>query len=217
MGDMIRVGAIDDDHLLLTLISQSFEKLPGLTLTHTAATVADYLKLNADDDVVMLDLNLRDNTRPRDNVSLLVRRGYKVLVVSVLADKEYVLATLEAGASDYLTKGSKATAPDLLARTIREIADGTHVLGHELAFLMSRDRRTNKPKLSHREEEVIKLYGQGLTLDAVAQQINVQRSTAKRYLERAQMKYQEVGRPFHNRTQLQQRLREDDIDPPPPL
>jgi DNA-binding NarL/FixJ family response regulator len=165
----------------------------------------------------MLDLNLRDGTRPRDNVSRLVKRGYKVLVVSVLADKEYVLTTLEAGAASYLTKSSKSTELELLVRTIREIAEGTHVLGQELAFLMGRDRRPNKPKLSHREEEVLKLYGQGLTLDTVAQRLGIQRSSAKRYLERAKEKYQNVERPFHNRTELQQRLREDNIDSPPPL
>ncbi|HET8681375.1 MAG TPA: sigma factor-like helix-turn-helix DNA-binding protein [Micromonosporaceae bacterium] len=82
---------------------------------------------------------------------------------------------------------------------------------------MGRDRRPSKPKLSTREEEVLKLYGQGLTLDAVATRLSVKRSTAKRYLERAKMKYQDVDRPFHNRTQLQQRLREDDIDPLPPI
>lgn len=217
MGEVIRVGAIDDDHLLLTLIGQFFDTLPGLDLAHTAATVADYLKLDAEDDVVILDLNLRDNTRPRDNVRKLVGRGYKVLVVSVLADKEYVLSTLEAGAASYLTKSSKTTELDLLIRTVREIAEGTHVLGRELAFFMVRDHRSNKPKLSHREEEVLKLYGQGLTLDAVAQQMGVQRSSAKRYLERAKEKYQDVERPFRNRTELQQRLREDEIDPPPPL
>jgi DNA-binding NarL/FixJ family response regulator len=210
---MISVGAIDDDQMLLEATAQWFSGIPDIEIIHTAATVAEYLALDARNDVVLLDLNLRDGTQPKENVARLVRRGDRVLVVSVIPDKEYILTTLEAGAKGYITKTTKNLAT--LAQTIREVAAGTHTATRELAFAMSRDRRINRPDLSEREATMCRLFGAGLTKPAAAAQMNVTFHTAKSYLERAKAKYEAAGRPFTTRTELQQRLREDDIDPGP--
>ncbi|WP_370965015.1 response regulator [Amycolatopsis sp. cg9] len=217
MASVITVGAIDDDQLLLTLAKHWFESLPDIRLTHTAATVAEYLAQNPNDDVVLLDLNLRDGSRPRNNVERLVRHGDNVIVVSVNPDKEFVWATLEAGAIDYLTKNTRENALGTLVASIRAAATGHHTISHELAFIIGRDRRSNRPHLSDREHETVEMYGKGMTIDAVAARLHVQPGTARSYLHRARLKYAEVGRPFRNRTELQQRLREDGIDPLPPV
>lgn len=217
MDTVIKVGAIDDDQLLLSLAGHWFETIPDIELAHTAESVDEYLRLDADDDLVLLDLNLPDKSRPRDNVAKLVRHGYRVVVMSMIADKEYVLSTLHAGASDYLTKGSKSSDLATLLRTIRGVFRGSHIMSQELAFLIARDRRTTRPNLSDREQQVVNLYSKGMKLDAVASQLNITPGAARSYLQRARDKYSAVQRPFRNRTELIQRLREDSVDPPPPL
>jgi DNA-binding NarL/FixJ family response regulator len=203
---MIRVGAIDDERMLLDATVKWFDDVPDIEIAHTAATVREYLALDAEDDVVLLDLLLRDESRPKDNVARLVRRGYKVLMVSVSGNKDQILATLEAGAKGYLTKDKDLLT---LAQTIREVAAGTHVATREDALFMSRDKRANRPALAEQELKTCQLYGEGLTLQAVADEMNVKFHTAKSYLQRAKDKYLAVGRPVRNRTELQQRLRED--------
>jgi DNA-binding NarL/FixJ family response regulator len=133
-----------------------------------------------------------------------------VLVVSVFDDRDLMLSTLRAGAKGYLTKDNDLPA---LARTIREVAADTHVLGQELAFAISRDRTPGRPELSDREQTTVRLYARGLTLKAVAAELNVTFASAKGYLQRAKDKYQASGRPFGTRTELQNRLREDDLGP----
>jgi DNA-binding NarL/FixJ family response regulator len=204
---MIKVGAIDDERMLLEATVTWFESVPDIEIAHTAATVTEYLALGAEDDVVLLDLLLRDESRPKDNVARLVRRGYKVLMVSVSGNKDKVLVTLEAGAKGYLTKDKDLHT---LAQTIREVAAGTHVATREDALFMSWDKRANRPELSDQELKTCELYGEGLTLQVVADEMHVTFHTAKSYLQRAKDKYRDVDRPFQTRTQLQQRLREDD-------
>jgi len=134
----------------------------------------------------------------------------KVLVVSVFGQRELMLATLAGGAKGYLTKDNNLAA---LATTIREIATDTHILSPELAFAISRDRGATRPQLSDQEQLVVDLYAQGLTLAVVAEQLHIRFSTARGYLQRAKDKYQAAGRPFGTRTELQHRLREDDLGP----
>ncbi len=207
---MIRVGAVDDDRMLREATALWISGVPDLTAGTTTSTVGEYLQRAQGEDIVLLDLLLADGSHPADNVTRLVHHGFRVLVVSVLADRDLMIATLRAGAKGYLTKSNDL---DALARTIREVAAGTHVLGHELAFAISRDRSGTRPQLSDRERATVELYACGLTLKAVAAELNVTFASAKGYLQRAKDKYQSLGRPCGTRTDLQNRLREDQLGP----
>jgi two-component system, NarL family, nitrate/nitrite response regulator NarL len=212
VGAVIRVGAVDDDRMLREATARWLRDTADIEVTTAAGTVPEFLAAQRGEDVVLLDLMLADGSHPEDNVAQLVEAGFRVLVVSVLAERRLMVAVLRAGAKGYLTKDNDLAA---LARTIREIADGTHVLSQELAFAMSRDRTPDRPKLSHREQATVDLYARGLSLPAVAAELNVTFASAKGYLQRAKAKYQAVGRPVGSRTELQARLREDRIGPRP--
>jgi DNA-binding NarL/FixJ family response regulator len=210
MGAMIRVGAVDDDLMLREATGLWISGVADLELATTAATVDEYLAGRRGEDVVLLDLLLADGSHPSANVARLVAHGCRVLVVSVLADRDHMLATLRAGATGYLPKSNDLAA---LARTIREVAAGTHVLSPELAFAISRDRGDTQPQLSDRERATVDLYARGLTLRAVAAELGVTFASAKGYLQRAKDKYQVLGRACGTRTELQHRLREDALGP----
>jgi two-component system nitrate/nitrite response regulator NarL len=95
---MITVGAIDDDRMLLEMLKSWMAAVPDIQLIHTAATVDEYIQLGGANQIVLLDLNLKDNSSPAENVVRLTSLGSKVLIVSIIADQKYVIAPLEAGA-----------------------------------------------------------------------------------------------------------------------
>lgn len=208
---MISVGLIDNDPLVLESTGLWLSAgAPDIEVSHTAATVDEYLQLHAVNDVVLLDLELKDGSRFADNVDRLIRRKYKVLVVSVHADLKYQIITLKAGAAGYLTKGPNR---DALAQAIREVAAGTYVLDQGLSFAINRDRSVDRPSLSGQEFAAVKLRAAGMKVRAIAEALNVQERTAASYLERAKAKYRLAGRPFSTVTELQRRLHEDGIGP----
>ena len=183
MGDVITVGAIDDDRMLLEMLKSWMSAVPDIELVHTAATVDEYARLAASDQIVLLDLNLKDDSSPVENVVRLTALGCKVLVVSIIADQKYVIATLEAGAEGYLTKSH---GPDALVASIRQIAGGELTPSQELAFAVTRDSRPARPSLSAQERRLLAYYARGMTLDSAARRIGVSPRTAEDYLKTAQ-------------------------------
>ena len=204
-----RVGVIDDDAMLREGMAAWFSAMPDVQLIASAGSLDELLAEAPALDVILLDLNLRDSSLPSANVRRLVTSGYRVLIVSTIPDAEHVIATISAGASGYVTKNRDLVA---LADAIREVAGGGFALSPELAFVLSRDLRRERPALSPRELEVLGLYASGMTLDAVARRIGIAPGTARTHLARVKQKYAEVGRPAYTKLDLADRHREDRLD-----
>ncbi|MGC4779935.1 response regulator [Micromonospora chalcea] len=209
---MITVAAIDDDRMLLDGLRTWLAPVEDVRLVQVAATVDGYLdRLGCADAprVVLLDLNLRDGSDPADNVARVRAGGGRVLVVSAVPDADGVLATIGAGAAGYLTKSHPL---DVLVEAIREVASGGSAISPELAFVLSRDARADRPRLSPQERAVLTAYASGATLAAAARRAGVAYGTAREYLERVKRKYAEVGRPTRTKLELADRVREDRLD-----
>lgn len=209
---MITVAAIDDDHMLLEMLKNWMTAVPDIQLIHTVATVDEYIQLGVMNQVVLLDLNLKDDSSPADNVIRLTSMGCKVLVVSIIANQKYVIATLEAGAEGYLTKNH---GPEALVTSIRQIAAGELTPSQELAFAVTRDNRPARPPLAPQERRLLGYYARGMTLGAAARKIGVSPRTAEDYLNRIKRKYEEAGRPTRTKLDLAQRLHEDRLEDEP--
>jgi len=208
---VIRVAAIDDDRMLLGGLDSWLRPLPDIDLGLMVTTVGDYLAAVADapPHVVLLDLNLRDHSAPADNVQRVLASGARVLVVSTIPDADGVLATIEAGASGYITKDQDL---EVLVQAIRDVAEGRSVVSPELAFVLSRDARPNRPQLSPQERVVLTAYASGATLQAAARRAGVAYGTAREYLERVKRKYTDAGRPTYTKLDLATRVREDRLE-----
>lgn len=206
---MIRVAVVDDDAMLREGMSAWFGSLADLELVASAGTLGELLQLEPRVDVVLLDLNLRDFSDPVENVKNLVSRGYRVLVVSTIPDTEHVISTISAGASGYVTKNRDLAT---LAGAIRDVAGGDFALSPELAFVLSRDRRTERPALTPKERQVLGFYASGMTMVAVARRLSIAPGTARTHLGRVKAKYAAVGRPAYTKLDLAERHREDRLD-----
>ncbi|MEU4518821.1 response regulator [Amycolatopsis sp. NPDC024027] len=201
------MGLIDNDPMILG--SAAFWLAghdPGIEVRHVAAGVAGYLALDPSDDVVLLDLELGDGTRFVDNVDRLVRRGDKVLLLSVHAQQRFKVDAVRAGAVGYHVKDGDRRS---LVRAIRDIVTDRYALDQELAFAISRDRTPGRPRLSGQEAEVVKLRGRAVPMKVIAERLGISERTAYSYLERAKVKYRDAGTPVSTVADLQERLRED--------
>jgi DNA-binding NarL/FixJ family response regulator len=212
MAQVIGLGVIDDDQMLLDGMAAWLRRVPDLRVLRTARTVSGFLQdgpgATAGLGVVLLDLNLRDDSVPADNVALLRAHRHRVLMVSAIAEPKHVIATLEAGAAGYITKDHDLAA---LADAARQVAGGASAITPELAFILSQDRRPTRPSLSPQEQAVLTAYARGSTLQAAARQAGVAYGTARAYLERVKNKYSQSGRPARTKLELAERLREDRI------
>lgn len=210
---MITLCAIDDDRMLLEGMRAWLAGRQDVRLIEIFTCLPDYVRWAADGrelpDVVLLDLNLRDRSRPADNVRRVLSTGPAVLVVSTIPDSDAVLETIEAGASGYLTKDQDL---DVLCDAITEVAAGRSVVSPELAFVISRDDRPTRPQLSPQEVAVLTAYASGATMAAAARRAGVAYGTAREYLERVKRKYSEVGRPTYTKLDLANRVREDRLE-----
>ncbi|MFI9010984.1 response regulator [Actinosynnema sp. NPDC053489] len=207
---VIRVGLIDNDPMVLGSAGAWLSgRAPDIEVGNVATGVAGYLALSPSDDVVLLDLQLGNGTRFVDNIDRLVRRGDRVLLLSVHARQRYKVDAVRAGAVGYHVKDGDV---DSLVRAIRDIVAGRYTLDQELAFAISRDRTPDRPKLSVQEAEVVKLRGRAVPMKVIAERLGVTESTAYGYLNRAKDKYRAAGRHFSTVADLQERLREDGDD-----
>ncbi|WP_033443608.1 response regulator transcription factor [Saccharothrix sp. NRRL B-16314] len=204
---MISVGLIDNDPMILGSAGSWLSGHdPSIEVRHVAAGVVGYLALDPSDDVVLLDLELGDGTRFVDNVDRLMRRGDKVLLLSVHARQRFKMDAVRAGAVGYHVKDGDRRS---LVRAIRDIVADRYALDQELAFAISRDRTPGRPRLSDRQAEVVKLRGRGVPMKVIAVRMGIKESTAYGYLDRAKAKYRDAGTPVSTVADIQERLRED--------
>lgn len=205
MAGVITVAVVDDDRMLLDGIRSWLGNVPGLRLVGCAGTVSGLIEeWQEPADVVLLDLMLRDGSRPAENIRRIRGSGSRVLMISVVADRDRIIAAMADGADGYLTKDHDLS---VLVAAIEEIAAGRTAHSPELAFAWAYS--PERPRLSPKEREVLVGYASGLTLKATARRAGISPNTAKYYLDRVKDKYQQVGRPTYTKIDLSLRVRED--------
>lgn len=210
---MIKV-AIIDDHEAIRVGMASAIRAAGedVVVVAGATTVADFLAARPREvDVVLLDLNLGDDSDPKDNAESLRAEGFRVLVYSI-ADNLRLLRRALAGGADGVCRKAEPVADTIAA--IRAVHSGQQVISQEMLAAIEGDTTYVAAALGPREREVLSLYAAGLEIPAIGRTLYITENSVKEYLKRIRVKYTQVDRPAASKLELFRRAIEDGIVPP---
>jgi two-component system uhpT operon response regulator UhpA len=159
-------------------------------------------------DVVLLDLDLKDNIPVSLKISTLKTTGVRVVLMSTYSEPNVVREALAAGALGYLVKSEDA---GMIVEAIRAAAEGESFVSAELDLALNSGEVGGAPKLSAQERRVMALYGGGEPVKAVAFQLGISEETAKSYLKRIREKYRVAGIDVGTKVALRKRAIQDGI------
>lgn len=148
-------------------------------------------------DVVIMDIEMPGIGGIEATRRLLARSSCVVLVLTMYGEDEFVFAALQAGARGYLVKG--AQQEDVL-RTIRAVARGDAVFGHEVAdrllhtFTTKANGSTPFPELTEREREVLALLADGTSNALIARKLGLTPKTVANHVSNILTKLHAVDR-----------------------
>ena len=209
-ADPIRLAIVDDHRMLLGALSDWLRGASSESEIELVAAVPSWSELLAHPDfpvdVVLLDLDLRDNIPISLKLSMLKSAGVKTMLMSNYSEAAVVREALSAGALGYLVKSEPVES---IIEAIRAAGLGDSYLTPELEQALLDDGTV--PKLSAQERRVMALYGAGQPVKAVAFQLGISEETAKSYLKRIREKYRASGYDVGTKVALRKRAILDGI------
>jgi DNA-binding NarL/FixJ family response regulator len=188
--DTIRVVVIDDQAIVREGLVTVLSLLPDIEVLGEAADGQTGVELvrRVSPDVVLMDLRMPvlgglEATR----LILETNPSVGILVLTTFADDSSVVDVLRAGARGYLTKDADRAE---VAAAVRAVASGHMTLGAEVGqkLVAGALRPSTEPALAGqfgltaREDEVLRLIGDGLSNTEIAASLYVGVSTVKTHI-----------------------------------
>ncbi|UFS60010.1 response regulator transcription factor [Subtercola endophyticus] len=208
--DNIRLAIVDDHRMLLGALTEWIRGAASdISMVAAVTTWPDLLTHpEFPVDVVLLDLDLKDNLPISVKLRALKSAGVKTVLMSTYSEPVVIREALAAGALGYLVKSEEA---DMIVEAIRAAAKGEPFISSELDIALSAQELGGAPKLSAQERRVMALYGGGEPVKQVAEQLSISEETAKSYLKRIREKYRVLGIDVGTKVALRRRAIQDGL------
>jgi DNA-binding NarL/FixJ family response regulator len=177
----------DDHKIVRDGLCSLIEKQPGMQVVAQAdnGRVAVKLARRLTPDVIIMDLNMPD-LNGIDAARQIVAElpGTKIIVLSMHADKQFVVGALQAGASGYLLKDC---AFEELARALQTVLKHQTYLSPDIAGTVVKDyleqmctiESAIEAALTPREREVLQLIAEGRSTKETAGRLNISIKTVE--------------------------------------
>ncbi len=188
------VMLVDDHELIRQGLARAFERDADVSVTGQAGTFQEATAVFRDTrpDVLVTDLQLPDGhgldlvraVRAEDD-------AVGIVVLTMHAGDDQIFAAMQAGASAFVGKDSRA-AEVLSAAKHAAVAPRTFLCAGLSAAMMRRATANEPvaPRLSGREAEVLELLAEGMGTSDIAASLYVSESTAKTHITHI---YQKLG------------------------
>lgn len=206
----IRLALVDDHRMLLGALTEWIRNAaPDISVVAAVPTWPELIThTEFPVDVVLLDLDLKDNIPVSLKINTLKTTGVNVVLMSTYSEPNVVREALAAGALGYLVKSEDA---DMIVEAIRAAALGESFISAELDLALNSGEIGGAPKLSAQERRVMAMYGAGEPVKSVAVGLSISEETAKSYLKRIREKYRVAGFDVGTKVALRKRAIEDGI------
>jgi two-component system uhpT operon response regulator UhpA len=205
----IRLAIVDDHRMLLGALTEWVRSAADdIDMVVAVPTWPELLTAKEFPvDVVLLDLDLKDNIPVSLKLSTLKAAGVRTVLMSTYSDPAVVREALAAGAVGYLVKSEDAS---MIAEAIRAANRGESYISAELDLALNATT-SGAPKLSAQERRVMALYAAGEPVKTVAFELSISEETAKSYLKRIREKYRVAGHDVGTKVALRKRAILDGI------
>jgi DNA-binding NarL/FixJ family response regulator len=185
---MIRVLIVDDHAIVRGGLGSLIATTTDLEVVGEAADGDEAVRLATElaPDVVLMDLSMPGSDGVQATRQVLEQNpAAHVLVLTSFSDQRRIMDALDAGAEGYLLKHSE---PEVILSGIRAVVAGGSPLDPKAArTLLTQQRRAPEPAaapspLTAREEEVLRMVGDGLPNKSIARRLGISERTVKAHL-----------------------------------
>lgn len=192
----ITVLLIDDHALIKQGLRRAFDGT-DLEVVGEATSVAEALVMvrSLEPQAAVVDINLGDGSGIalcRQLRDLYPAMG--LLILTMYDEDKHLFDALDAGASAFVLKS--APAENVAAALHRAVAAPTSFSANDLGGALRRRMQRATVQLTKREDEILQLLGEGLSVAEVAARLFISQSTAKTHMSKL---YDKLG--ASNRTQ----------------
>ncbi|MEH7110490.1 MULTISPECIES: response regulator transcription factor [Bacillaceae] len=184
---MIRVLFVDDHEMVRIGVSAYLSAQPDIDVVGEAdnGMKGVELALSLRPDIILMDLVMKEMDGIEATRQIIEQwPDAKVIIVTSFLDDEKVYPALEAGATSYMLKTSKASE---IANAVRATYHGQSVLEPEVTGKMMMKMRQKTQHLPHeeltsRELEILLLMAEGKTNQDIADELFIALKTVKTHV-----------------------------------
>ncbi len=184
---MIRVVFVDDHEMVRIGVSSYLSAQPDIEVIGEAENGKKgvELALQLRPDIILMDLVMKEMDGIEATRQIIEQwPEAKIIIVTSFLDDEKVYPALEAGATSYMLKTSKASE---IAKAVRATYQGQSILEPEVTGKMMMKMRKKSEHLPHedltsREMEILLLMAEGKTNQEIADELFIALKTVKTHV-----------------------------------
>jgi two-component system, NarL family, nitrate/nitrite response regulator NarL len=199
MAETIRIAVVDDHPMLRAGVVRTLADESDFEVVSEGGSAAEAVEIAQQflPDVMLLDMNMPGSGHIAIERIAACCPAVKVIMLTVQEDYESVTMALKLGARGYVLKGVGGLE---LVTIVRAVHDGGSYVSPSLAakllsdFNRSRGREApdeaGRDSLTAREEQILRLIGEGLSNKEIGNKLDLKEKTVKHYVTNILQKLQ---------------------------